>query len=935
MVDLSEKETREQVIDPILERVGWSKKYILEEVNPVKSNFGTKEFNFDKDNIERGTDMFIDYLLLAEDNSPAAIIEAKRTSVDVEKGEIQGRTYRSEIEKQIGKKIPIFLTNGKKWYYIDEKDRQREVPLPFSQGDLHRRAHQAEREKDPTTIKINPKIVDRSRSIEAVKVVLEHFEKGHREALVNMATGTGKTRVAMAIIDNLMRADYVRNVLFVVDRISLGNQAKESGFKEFFPGEPVCELNVEGYSGSARLYVSTVQTLMSEQKPRGRFYEKFGTGAFDLIVYDEAHRSYYDRNNDVLKYFDAIKLGLTATPRNEKGGGKNTFKLFGCDDEPTYKYDYDSAVGDDVLAPYSAEVIETKVLSLGIKGKKLSKEIKFQLEKQEEAPEDFEAPGARFEKFFTDERTNELIVSEFMDRCYKTDDLVPCKTIFFCASVKHAESLKKIFEKLYPNLAKEVRVITSDKARYMDEVRRFKKNSTPRIALSVGVLDTGIDVPEIMNLVFVKPVFSYVRFWQMLGRGTRNLNSVKHKDWLPHPEDIAKKDNFLILDFMFGDHSNVSYHELDRTREKSKSLDAKTRIFLEQVDMLEKGLDEGEKLVIESEIRKAIKAIDADSPFVLEKKGMIKKVVSKKFDLKEHVRELREEIAPLLIYSKSENSKVYSFISKCVKLFDLIKEDDRDGIGHPTGVPLGVGLSRSTSDVAKIEEKLKERVRNVWDRQLEVVRAKDEDIKRVLGDEFWEDMTFEDVDFLIREISPLMIYYEKDRKKMLRIDAPDVVLNVEKIEMKIRENPNYEYFLNENPFIKKIRDGKGVTSGELLEIERTLTSLNPAWTIENIQNIRKVDFVFFLRGLLSITDLPDPQEMIKNEFDKFVMGRNEHYNSEQLKFLRFLKEVFVRAKHIELKDFARHPLTEERPLDKFNKEQLVGIVEKCNGLRWR
>lgn len=147
MVDLSEKETREQIIDPILERVGWRKDYVKEEINPVKSNFVTKEFNFDKDNIERGTDMFIDYLLLAEDNSPAAIIEAKRTSVTVKKGEIQGRTYRAEIEKQIGKKIPIFLTNGEKWYYIDEKDRRQGVPLPFNQEDLHRRAHQAEREK--------------------------------------------------------------------------------------------------------------------------------------------------------------------------------------------------------------------------------------------------------------------------------------------------------------------------------------------------------------------------------------------------------------------------------------------------------------------------------------------------------------------------------------------------------------------------------------------------------------------------------------------------------------------------------------------------------------------------------------------------------------------------------------------------------------------
>ncbi len=914
MVDLSEKETRERIIDPILKRVDWQKEYIKEEVNSVKSNFKSKELVFfNKNDLEKG-DRFIDYLLLDEDNSPLAIIEAKKTSLSVKKGEIQSITYREDIEKQIKKKIPIFLTNGNKWFYVDEKDRRRQVKLPFQQKDLHRRLHLSEREKDPTKLKINSKIVDRDRSIEAVKIILEHFEKGNRAALINMATGTGKTRVAMAILDTLMKANYVRNVLFIVDRISLSNQAKEMGFKEFFPGEPVCELNTEGYSGSSRLYVSTVQTLMSNKKPRGKFYEKFGVGEFDLIIYDEAHRSYYDKQNDVLKYFDALKIGLTATPSKKEG--KDTFELFGCEQgNPTYKYDYDSAVKEGVLAPYSAEVIETKILSLGIEGKKLSKNLKFELEKQEERPNEFQTPGARFEKLFTDVKTNELIVREFMDRCYKTDDKIPCKTIFFCASVKHADSLKDVFSRLYPNLSKEVRVITSDRSRYMDEVRRFKKNSTPRIALSVGVLDTGIDIPEIMNLVFVKPVFSYMRFWQMLGRGTRNLKVCKNKDWLPHKEGVAVKDNFLIMDFKFGEHSNVEFHELDRTRIKSKLVDAKTRIFLEQVDLLEKDLEENEKSIVEKSIIKTIKEIDMESPLVLEKKNVIKKVISNKFDLKEHIKELREEIAPLLIYSKSENSKIYAFIGKCVKLYDAVKEGDKDKIW-------------------KIEQFIKERIENVWEKQLDVVRDKEEQMKKVLGDEFWQDITFEDVDFLMKEIAPLMIYYEKGRKKMLKINAPDYVLNVEKLNMRVKDNPDFADFLD-NPLMRKIKDGKGITSKEIIEIEKELSSLNSAWTIENIQNIRKVDFILFLRGLLNVTDLPDPQEMIAQEFDKFVMGRNEHYNSEQLKFLRLLKQVFIRAKHIELKDFAKHPLTEERPLDKFQKEELVEIANKCNGLKWR
>jgi len=912
MHNLSEKQTRELKIDKALEKVGWTKEYIKEEVNSVKSNFKTKEYKFFDGDVEKGVDKFIDYLLLDENKSPLALIEAKKTILSVEKGEIQSRTYQEDIEKQIGFKIPRFLTNGDSWYFIGDLDRKRKIPLPFNQKDLKRRQSLSQRRKEPSKIKVNPHIVDRERSIWAVKKILEHFEKGHSSALLNMATGTGKTRVAMAIIDGLIKSGYVQNVLFVVDRISLSNQAKESGFKEFFK-EPVCELNVEGFSESARLYVSTVQTLMSDIKPRGKFYEKFGVGSFDLIVFDEAHRSYYDKNNDIMKYFDALTLGLTATPSNEEA--RDTYKLFGCENkEPTVEYSYDEAVEEGVLAPYVAEIIETKILSLGIEGAKLSKELKDALKKQEEDPDKAELPGSRFEKYFTDKKTNELILKEFMERCYKTPDEIPCKTIFFCASVKHAESLKKLFDKIYPNLAKTARVITSDRTRYMDEVRRFKKDSDPRVVFSVGVLDTGVDIPEICNLVFVKPVFSHIRFWQMLGRGTRNIKACNHKDWLPQKEGISVKDDFLILDFKFGDHSNVIYHQLDRTRAKPQLINAKTKIFLEQVDLLEKGLKDKQKEIVSKEILDSVKEIDIDSPMVLEKKHIIKKVVSERFDLDKHIKELKEDIAPLLIYSKSENAKVYSFVLKCVKLFDAIKEGDKEKIGEA-------------------EEFTKERLESIWDKNLEIVKAKDEEIKLVLGDKFWSDLTFEDVDFLIREIAPLMIYYEKDRKKMLIVDAPDVLINVEEVKMKIKEKEDYSYFLNSNKLFKKIKNGEGVTSEELLEIEKELSKINPLWTIENIQ--RKQDFVSFLRDLIEIKDLPDPEEMIRWEFDKHVASKNEHYNSDQLKFLRFLRDIFVRTKHIELKSFAEHPLTEERPLDLFNAEQLKKIVTKCNELKWK
>ena len=714
MSELSEKETREKYINPILERVGWKVKggYVKEEVNLVKSKFQLREYIGREAGIERGIDHFIDYLLLDEDRSPIAIVESKKTSVSVEKGEIQARTYREDIEKQIKIKIPIFLTNGINWYYVDDLDRRRQVKLPFSQKDLHRIVSLMQKRKDPATIKINSRIVERRRSVEATKGVLEHFSKGYREALISMATGTGKTRVAMAVIEALRKADYIQKVLFVTDRISLGNQAKENGFKEFFPDDPVCELNEDGYSDTARLYVSTIQTLMSPQKPRGKFYEKFGTGAFDLIIFDEAHRSYYDKNNDIFKYFDALKIGLTATPSDIDE--RDTFKLFNCEyKKPTVEYDYYSAVNDKVLVPYFSEIIETKVLSLGIEGKKLSKELQQKLKEQEEEPELFQTPGSKFERFFTDEKTNELIIREFIERCYKSDDNKPCKSIFFFASVKHAEALELLFQKIYPILAKDVKVITSDKFRYMDEVKRFEKRDSPRIALSVGVLDTGIDVPEVMNLVFVKPVISPIRFWQMLGRGTRSISACKHREWLPTNKDGQYiKEDFLILDFKFGEWSNILIHKLNASKQRSSGTDAKTRIFLEQINILKKNLYKKEKNVVEKQIMNTIKEIDIESPLVIEKKDVIKKIVSYKFDLKEHIKELKEEVAPLLMYTTSQNTKVYGFISKCVKLFDYIKEDNKEKIGN-------------------VEEFVKERAESIWDKNLDAIKQKKEDLIKI------------------------------------------------------------------------------------------------------------------------------------------------------------------------------------------------------------
>ena len=910
-MDLSEKETREKIIDPwLIEDVGWKEDYIKREVNSVKSDFKIKKYEIKKgEGKEEGR--FIDYILLDEHNNPLAIIEAKRFSLDAEKGSIQATTYQKDIESQINFAVPIFLTNGQKWFFKEKGYPTREVSGPFSQKDLQRRMQLSKERQKLSNIKINSKIVDRSRNIEVVKQILDHLENGNRKALINMATGTGKTRVSMAIIDALIRARYIQNVLFVVDRISLGRQAYNA-FDSFLRGEPKTLINEFGdFEMDKRMYISTVQTLKSKRKSGGFKLQDFTPGFFDLIIFDEAHRSYYDPERLLFKYFDAIQIGLTATP--SKSEVRDTFDLFDCPrGEPTVRYDYDEAVRDGTLVEYDAQVIATKVTELGIKGIELDDELKTALIKQDEDPDNFQVPGARFAKYFTDKKTNDLIIKEFMNRCYKTEDDKPCKTIFFCVNVKHAENLKKRFDKLYPNLCDDVSIIVSNRDRYMDEVRRFLKDSSPRIALSVGVLDTGIDLPEIMNLVFVTPVFSHIRFWQMLGRGTRSLSACQNKSWLPLKDGIHTKEDFRILDFKFSDFSNIKQHQLEPSDKSRIYEDVKIKIFNKEVDLLNKKLNDEEKVIIEKRIIDEINKIDRKSFIVKPKVDIIKKVVSKPFDLKKHIEDLKNEIAPLIRFTNFGDGRVQTFISHCVDLFSYVKEGD-------------------TESILEEQDFLLERIENVWSSNLQVVREKHEKIMRVMQEKFWSDLTFADIDFLIREIAPLMKYYEPERKKILIVDAPDSIRSVEDFKMQVKEDPDFEYIKN-TPLLKKMVK-EGVTWKELFEIEKQLREKNSAWTIENIQNNKKIDFIVFLRNILDLKDLPDPQIMIKNEFEKLIVENNSEYNTEQIKFLRLLEKFFAFNKHLTPKDLTNHPLADENPLDKFSSEQLMEIVKEVGEIR--
>lgn len=905
--DLSEKETRNKIIDPQLKQVDWNKRYIKEEANPVKSDIKNKQYVLYSGSVEKNVDMFIDYLLLSEDYAPLALIEAKRYCKDPEQGRIQARSYAKTIEDKIGYKIPIFLTNGNTWRFIDQDGVERPVSGVFSQEDLKRRHESYINRRSPAQVKINDRIVDRPKSAAIVKKLSEHFALGHRSALVQMATGTGKTRVAMAIIDLLVNANYVRNVLFIADRIALANQAKSDGFKQFFT-EPVADLRDEVHKTS-RFYVTTVQTLMGGKKTKT--YEKFSPAFFDLIIFDEAHRSLYDRNGIIFKYFDCLKIGLTATPTNDDS--RDTFDLFECKPfKPTIEYSYDEAVNDKVLVPYVGETIETKVISLGIEGKELSSDLKDKLRQQELEPENTSFSGAEFDRVFMDDKTNELMVCEFMKKCYKSDEGKPAKSIFFCASQPHAKHMKKVFGKLYPNLSNDVQVITSDMHRAEDEVRRFKNDSEPRIALSVGMLDTGIDIPEVCNLVFCKPVYSTVRFWQMVGRGTRNLRACRHPQWLPEHE---KKD-FQILDFKIGGHSNIEYHKFRSTKTGSR-IDVMTRIFLNRVKLLNKTLDKSQKAIIIKKIMEDIEALNKDSFIVREKLSIICKIESDSFNLEKYIDALNQEISPLMMLNSGLNSYTASFILNAEKLFGLILDNRRDTIED----------IRLTALSPMIE--------NVLGRSnLTEVKEKQNSLKLALQDKFWNELTFDSVEFLIHEIAPLMKYYSPDPRKVIQIDALDIITDVQAFKKEVKEDEKLAELLRTNPLVKKLRDGDGLNAEELARLVDVFQQIRPEISIPNIQQSTGVDFMVFLHETMGMQSTYDPRERIERQFDQYIV-KSSHYNSRQLEFLNLLKKVFVQHKQLSIEDFGRPPLSEQRPVDLFGFEQLEVIVKNSKKIKFR
>lgn len=568
--EYTEAETRDAFIDVMLREAGWNPKAKNVEEYPVTGMPGASGKGF------------VDYVLWGADGKPLAVVEAKKTKVDPKVGKHQAELYADCLEQESGQRPVIFYTNGyNTWFWDDIEYPPRQVEGFYNRDELQLIINRRSNKDDLQQYQPKKEIVERYYQQEAAARVMEAYgQQRKRKALIVMATGSGKTRLAISMVDMLMRANWVRRVLFLADRIALVNQAKRE-FNKHLPHVSVASL-LDGASEDARILFSTYPTMLNLiDGTRRDQSDQYTVGHFDLVIIDEAHRSVYQKYGAIFDYFDSLLLGLTATPRGEVD--RNTYKLFELTNhDPTFAYELDQAVADEFLVPPRAVSVPLKFQREGIKYDDLSQEEQEEYELQEQFYDDAgglisEINAGAINRWLFNEDTVNKVLMHLMENGLKVEggDKLG-KTIIFAKNSKHADFIVEQFDKNYPHLAgKFCRKIDYSVKYGQNLIDEFSlKDKYPQIAVSVDMLDTGIDVPEVLNLVFFKLVRSKVKFWQMVGRGTRLCPD------LFGPGDDKKE--FLIFDYC----QNLEFFDANPAGYEGAVQDSvKTKIFKRRLQL--------------------------------------------------------------------------------------------------------------------------------------------------------------------------------------------------------------------------------------------------------------------------------------------------------------------------------------------------------------
>ncbi|MBU3979381.1 DEAD/DEAH box helicase family protein [Patescibacteria group bacterium] len=906
-MDRTEAQTRREIIDKNLRKAGWEASdpsQVSLEFNIYLGDSGVEE----EFKTEYTDHQFVDYLLLGKDGKPLAVVEAKRTSKDARVGKEQSLQYAKNIENKLVIDRPfVFYTNGYEAFFWDTENYPPRKIYGFPTRDDLERLRFLRKERSPLSVELISKdIAARPYQIQAIRTVLEGVENNKRKFLLVMATGTGKTRMCVSLIDVLTRAKWGQRVLFLVDRIALGEQAYEA-FKDFLPNAPIWpERGEKEFSFDRRIYVSTYPTMMNIIENEDKYISPF---FFDVIVADESHRSIYNVYKNILNYFDAFQVGLTATPTNKIE--HDTFELFESKSgDPTFAYSYEEATQH--IPPYLNDFevldVQSKFQLEGIKADNLPYEIQGKLIEEGKELDDINFEGTDLEHKVTNSGTNKVIVQEFMEESIKDGNgVLPGKSIFFAVSKNHARRLEEIFDALYPehkgSLAK---VIVSEDSRSYGKgglLDQFKNQDFPRIAISVDMLDTGIDIREVVNLVFAKPVYSYTKFWQMIGRGTRVLeeNPAKRKEW------CTQKDKFLIIDCW----SNFQYFKMNpKGREPGSQTPLPVRLFHARLNKLEASLKTNRNEIVErviNDIRADINSLPENNVVVLENKAVLERANDDNFwngITDEKLDFLRKTIAPILRARHGMDFKAMRFEIDITDLStshilannevqNILRESI---IGQVNELPLTINLVHKEKDL----------------------------IEEIQKDEYWSSIEEDKLYEAIKRLAPLMRFRDPVKNEIEKLNLEDLVTKKEWVEFG-REHERMTTFayrarveklINElkekNTVLQKLLNGEQITKNETIELENLLQEQNPNITVDLLQKVydnQSATFIQFIRHILGLERLSTWPEEVTLKFDRFIAEHSDYYTSRQIQFLQMLKTTILQKRDIEKSDLVELPFT--------------------------
>ena len=930
-MDKSEKLTRIELIDTRLKKSGWK----VDDPSSVAKEFNVsiqKHNSIEEPYTQYDGHQFADYVLLGKDGLPLAVIEAKKTSKDAALGREQAKQYCYNIQKQFGGELPFcFYTNGHDLYFWDLENSppRRVVGFP-TRDDLERFVYIRRNRKPLTHEFINTSIAGRDYQIRAIRSVLEGIEKKKRDFLLVMATGTGKTRTCIALTDALMRANHAEKILFLVDRIALREQAL-AAFKEHMPNEPRWpNLGEKVIAKDRRIYVATYNTMLNIIRDES---QQLSPHFFDFIVVDESHRSIYNTFGEVLDYFKTITLGLTATPTDIID--HNTFELFQCEDGvPTFAFTYEEAVNNvpPYLCNFQVMKIQTKFQMEGISKRTISLEDQKKLILQGKEIEDINFEGTQLEKQVINKGTNTLIVREFMEESIKdANGVLPGKTIFFCTTKAHARRIEEIFDKLYPQYNGELaKVLVSDDPRVYGKgglLDQFTNNDMPRIAISVDMLDTGIDVREIVNLVFAKPVYSYTKFWQMVGRGTRLLETSKPKPW------CVDKDVFLILDCW----DNFEYFKLNpKGKELKPQLPLPVKLVGLRLEKIEAANDAGLGDIAAREVAKLriqIAALPPNSVVIKEAAAQLVRLNDDNFWLTlnhDKLEFLRAEIKPLFRTVSEVDFKAMRF--------------ERDVLEYSLAV-----LQEEKAQAEAIKEGIVEQISEL-PLSVPFVKLEEELIRAAQTSLYWSKADEDRFDKLCNKLGPLMKFREQSTGQgQTHLDLVDELHKKEWVEFGpqnegvsiTRYREMVENLITEltehNIILQKIKNGEVVNSEEAYHLAELLHEERPHITEDLLRQVyknRKARFLQFIRHILGIEELKSFPDEVSTAFEQFIRAHNT-LNSRQLEFLNLLKNFIIEREKIDKKDLIKAPFTVIHPQGirgVFGPTEINEILQLANAL---